>query len=109
MKGIGSLGVSIQEQKSEVRILVQDQGSGISPKALKKIFRPGFTTKSRGWGLGLSLAKRIVHDYHQGFIQVKESKLGQGTTFRNHVAKNLGELFGCYLSRNIFSQVLHFF
>ena len=81
MKGIGSLGVSIQEQKSEVRILVQDQGSGISPKALKKIFRPGFTTKSRGWGLGLSLAKRIVHDYHKGFIQVKESKLGQGTTF----------------------------
>ncbi|MEL0275391.1 MAG: HAMP domain-containing sensor histidine kinase [Flavobacteriaceae bacterium] len=81
MKGIGSLGVSIQEQKSEVRILVQDQGSGISPKALKKIFRPGFTTKSRGWGLGLSLAKRIVRDYHQGFIQVKESKLGQGTTF----------------------------
>ena len=81
MKGIGSLGVSIQEQKSEVRILVQDQGSGIAPEALKKIFRPGFTTKSRGWGLGLSLAKRIVHDYHQGFIQVKESKLGQGTTF----------------------------
>ena len=81
MKGIGSLGVSIQEQKSEVRILVQDQGSGIAPEALKKIFRPGFTTKSRGWGLGLSLAKRIVHDYHQGFVQVKESKLGQGTTF----------------------------
>ena len=49
--------------------------------SLKKIFRPGFTTKSRGWGLGLSLAKRIVHDYHQGFIQLKESKLGQGTTF----------------------------
>ena len=81
MKGIGSLGVSIEEKKSEVRILVQDQGSGIAPKALKKIFRPGFTTKSRGWGLGLSLAKRIVHDYHQGFIQVKESQLGQGTTF----------------------------
>ena len=81
MKGMGSLGVSIEEKKSEVRILVQDQGSGIAPKALKKIFRPGFTTKSRGWGLGLSLAKRIVHDYHQGFIQVKESQLGQGTTF----------------------------
>ena len=81
MKGMGSLGVSIEEKKSEVRILVQDQGSGIAPKALKKIFRPGFTTKSRGWGLGLSLAKRIVHDYHQGFIQVKESQLGKGTTF----------------------------
>ena len=81
MKGMGSLGVSIEEKKSEVRILVKDQGSGIAPKALKKIFRPGFTTKSRGWGLGLSLAKRIVHDYHQGFIQVKESQLGQGTTF----------------------------
>ena len=81
MKGMGSLGVSIEEKKSEVRILVQDQGGGIAPKALKKIFRPGFTTKSRGWGLGLSLAKRIVHDYHQGFIQVKESQLGKGTTF----------------------------
>ena len=81
MKGIGSLGVTIQEQKNEVSILVRDQGSGIAPKALKQIFKPGFTTKSRGWGLGLSLAKRIVHDYHQGFIQVKESKLDQGTTF----------------------------
>jgi signal transduction histidine kinase len=87
MKGIGSLGVSIQEQKYEVRILVQDQGNGILPKVLKKIFRPGFTTKSRGWGLGLSLAKRIVHDYHQGSIQVKESKLGQGTTFEIRLPK----------------------
>lgn len=81
MKGIGPLGVQILDKKREVRIYVTDRGSGISPKALKKIFRPGFTTKGRGWGLGLSLVKRIVHDYHQGYVQVKETKLGKGTTF----------------------------
>ncbi len=87
MKGIGQLTVSIQDKKTAVQILVRDQGCGIAPKALKKIFRPGFTTKSRGWGLGLSLAKRIIHDYHQGFIQVKESKLGAGTTFEISLPK----------------------
>jgi len=81
MKGIGQLGVCIQDKTSEVRILVSDQGNGINPKALKKIFRPGFTTKGRGWGLGLSLVKRIIHDYHQGTVDVKETKLGKGSTF----------------------------
>lgn len=81
MKGIGQMKITILNKKKEVCILVSDQGSGIAPNAIKKIFRPGFTTKSRGWGLGLSLAKRIIHDYHGGFIHVKESRLGQGTTF----------------------------
>lgn len=88
MKGIGPLSVRIVDKKTEVRILVRDGGNGITPQALKKIFRPGFTTKSRGWGLGLSLAKRIVHDYHQGFIHVKETKLGGGTTFEIMLPKS---------------------
>ena len=81
MKGIGRLRIDLIDKKNEVRIWVQDEGSGIATKDLKQLFRPGFTTKSRGWGLGLSLARRIIHDYHNGFIQVKSTQLGQGTTF----------------------------
>ena len=81
MKGIGRLRIDLIDKKDEVRIWVQDEGSGIASKDLKQLFRPGFTTKSRGWGLGLSLARRIIHDYHNGFIQVKSTQLGQGTTF----------------------------
>ena len=81
MKGIGRLRIDLIDKKNEVRIWVQDEGSGIASKDLKQLFRPGFTTKSRGWGLGLSLARRIIHDYHNGFIQVKNTQLGQGTTF----------------------------
>ena len=81
MKGIGRLRIDLIDKRNEVRIWVQDEGSGIASKDLKQLFRPGFTTKSRGWGLGLSLARRIIHDYHNGFIQVKSTQLGQGTTF----------------------------
>ena len=81
MKGIGRLRIDLIDKENEVRIWVQDEGSGIAAKDLKLLFRPGFTTKSRGWGLGLSLARRIVHDYHNGFIQVKNTQLGNGTTF----------------------------
>ena len=81
MKGIGRLRIDLIDKRNEVRIWVQDEGSGIASKDLKQLFRPGFTTKSRGWGLGLSLARRIIHDYHNGFIQVKNTQLGQGTTF----------------------------
>ena len=81
MKGIGSLRVGLVDKKNEVRIWVEDEGSGITAKDLKQLFRPGFTTKSRGWGLGLSLARRIVEDYHNGSIYVKKTKLGKGTTF----------------------------
>ena len=61
---------------------VADTGKGIRKKNIKNVFRPGFTTKQRGWGLGLSLAKRIVEEYHKGRIYVKQSELGRGTTFR---------------------------
>ena len=81
MKGIGRLRIDLIEKKNEVRICVQDEGSGIAAKDLKQLFRPGFTTKSRGWGLGLSLARRIIHDYHNGFIHVKTTQLGKGSTF----------------------------
>ena len=81
MKGVGRLRIDLIDKENEVRIWVQDEGSGIAAKDLKLLFRPGFTTKSRGWGLGLSLARRIVHDYHNGFIQVKNTQLGNGTTF----------------------------
>mgnify|MGYP000011483318 CR=1 FL=1 len=81
MKGIGRLQLQLLEFDNEVHFLVKDEGSGIAPENLKKIFQPGFTTKTRGWGLGLSLAHRIIREYHNGSIKVKESKLGKGTTF----------------------------
>ena len=80
MKGIGRLQLQLLEFDNEVHFLVKDEGSGIAPENLKKIFQPGFTTKTRGWGLGLSLAHRIIREYHNGSIKVKESKLGKGTT-----------------------------
>jgi len=61
---------------------VSDTGKGIRKKDLNNVFKPGFTTKQRGWGLGLSLAKRIVEEYHHGRIYVKNTELGRGTTFR---------------------------
>jgi len=81
MKGIGRLQLQLLEFDKEVHFLVKDEGNGIAPDNLKKIFQPGFTTKTRGWGLGLSLAHRIIREYHNGSIRVKESKLGKGTTF----------------------------
>jgi signal transduction histidine kinase len=64
-----------------VAIEVNDDGKGIRKKDVKHVFTPGYTTKSRGWGLGLSLAKRIVEEYHHGRIYVKSSEVGRGTTF----------------------------
>lgn len=81
MKGIGTLTIELENRNKEVSLLVTDEGNGIAPQLIKKVFKPGFTTKSRGWGLGLSLAKRIIKNYHEGVIQVKSSKLGVGTTF----------------------------
>ena len=63
-------------------IEVADTGKGIASKNRKRVFKPGFTTKKRGWGLGLTLAKRIVEQYHRGHIFVKDSAPGKGTTFR---------------------------
>ena len=82
MEGKGKIWISVIEDGYDVAIEVADNGKGIRHKDLKSIFKPGFTTKKRGWGLGLSLAKRIVEEYHKGRIFVKESEIGIGTTFR---------------------------
>lgn len=82
MEGKGVLHVEIQKSHGFVHIDIKDTGKGISPKQIKTIFEPGFTTKQRGWGLGLSLVKRIVKEYHKGKVFVLESTVGVGTTFR---------------------------
>ena len=80
--GSGRIDLWLLEEDDTIAIEVVDTGKGIRKKDAKNVFRPGFTTKKRGWGLGLSLAKRIVEEYHKGRIYVKESELGRGTTFR---------------------------
>jgi hypothetical protein len=82
MKGKGSLKVSIESEGKLVKIKVSDTGKGIPKNQFTQVFEPGFTTKKRGWGLGLSLTKRIVQDYHKGKIKVVESELGKGTTIQ---------------------------
>ena len=82
MEGSGQIILTLTEESKHVVIEVSDTGKGIRKKDLKNVFTPGFTTKQRGWGLGLSLAKRIVEEYHKGRIYVKSSELGKGTTFR---------------------------
>ena len=80
--GSGRIDLWLLEEEDIVAVEVADTGKGIKKKNVKAVFRPGFTTKKRGWGLGLSLAKRIVEEYHHGRIFVKESEIGRGTTFR---------------------------
>lgn len=80
--GIGNIQIKIKEEPNTVIIEVADSGKGISKQNLRNIFKPGFTTKKRGWGLGLSLSKRIIEQYHQGQLFVKNSELGKGTTFK---------------------------
>ncbi len=70
------------ESDKNVIIDVTDTGKGISKQNLNQVFKPGFTTKKRGWGLGLSLSKRIIEQYHKGILTVKNSEIGRGTTFR---------------------------
>ncbi|HZF66292.1 MAG TPA: HAMP domain-containing sensor histidine kinase [Chitinophagaceae bacterium] len=82
MEGKGSINVSIVERSNQIVIDVSDTGKGISAQNITRVFKPGFTTKKRGWGLGLSLSKRIIEQYHKGTIQVKHSEPGKGTTFR---------------------------
>lgn len=82
MGGEGSITVTTGTDKDKVWIEVKDTGKGIARKNFKNVFSPGFTTKKRGWGLGLTLVKRIIEEYHGGKIFVKDSELGKGTTFR---------------------------
>ncbi|PWG06129.1 sensor histidine kinase [Polaribacter aquimarinus] len=81
MLGKGELKLNIENTPKKVKITVTDTGKGMPKKLFKQIFKPGFTTKKRGWGLGLSLSKRIVEDYHNGKIFVQKSEIGKGTTF----------------------------
>lgn len=78
----GRIDIYVMQKEQTVVIDLVDTGKGIRQKDMKNVFRPGFTTKQRGWGLGLSLARRIVEEYHHGKIFVKQSEVGQGTTFR---------------------------
>lgn len=88
MKGRGKLSVSVEEEGEFVKIKVSDTGSGIPKNQYKSVFEPGFTTKKRGWGLGLSLTKRIVEEYHKGTIKVLHSEIGKGTTMQVSILKN---------------------
>lgn len=87
MKGKGLIRISMEEDEKWVRVLIADKGSGIPKKLQKSIFSPGFTTKKRGWGLGLSLAKRIVEEYHQGQLQIKYTEPGKGTVMQISLRK----------------------
>ncbi len=82
MEGKGDITLQIRDEAHQVTIDVSDSGKGISAKNLSQVFKPGFTTKKRGWGLGLSLSKRIIEQYHKGHLFVKQSEPGKGTTFR---------------------------
>ena len=78
----GNNTVEIWEENQHVYVDISDTGKGMSKSQFKQIFKPGYTTKKRGWGLGLSLSKRIIEDYHKGKIFVKKSEVGKGTTFQ---------------------------
>lgn len=82
MSGVGEIHITTGREKNIVWIEFRDTGKGIPRKNFSKVFNPGYTTKQRGWGLGLTLVKRIIEEYHAGKIYVKESEIGQGTTFR---------------------------
>ena len=82
MKGRGALKIAIENDGQQIKINVSDSGKGIPKNQFKRVFEPGFTTKKRGWGLGLSLTKRIVEEYHKGKIKVLHSEVGKGTTMQ---------------------------
>ena len=87
MAGTGKIDIFVKEKQNQVDIEFVDTGKGIPKNNFKTVFKPGFTTKERGWGLGLSLAKRIIEEYHNGKIFVKSSEIGVGTTFKIELPK----------------------
>jgi signal transduction histidine kinase len=82
MEGSGEIRFNISETDKTILVDITDTGKGIPRNAFKKIFNPGYTTKQRGWGLGLSLAKRIIEEFHNGKIYVRHSEVGIGTCIR---------------------------
>lgn len=87
MKGEGSLSISVIERNKNIIVEVQDTGSGMTKQQALNAFKPGYSTKKRGWGLGLSLARRVVQEYHKGDIKIAQTEVGKGTTFRITVKK----------------------
>jgi len=81
MDGKGVISARVYDLGNQINIDISDTGKGIPSSKFGKVFKPGYSTKQRGWGLGLSLAKRIIQDYHKGVIFIKSSKVGEGTTF----------------------------
>ena len=88
LQGKGEIKVEVKDHSKNVIIDISDNGKGIKSTQLKTVFEPGYTTKLRGWGLGLSLVKRIVEDYHKGQVYILHSKLGKGSTFRISLLKS---------------------
>ena len=88
MSGTGNILIQLSEGKNNQLIIdISDSGKGISPKNTSKVFSPGFSTKKRGWGLGLTLAKRIVENYHEGKLNLKSTEVNKGSTFRISLPK----------------------
>lgn len=87
MNGTGKIDITLEQNNKNIIIEVKDNGKGMPKANFKSVFKPGFTTKRRGWGLGLSLAKRIIEEYHKGKIFVKNSEIGKGTVFRIELPK----------------------
>ena len=89
MEGEGQLNISVHGNAEWVYIDIKDSGKGIPSGQLKAIFEPGYSTKKRGWGLGLSLVKRIIKEYHKGTVTVLETRIDEGSTFRISLPSNV--------------------
>lgn len=87
MKGEGSISISVFERNKNIWVEVQDNGSGMTSQQARNAFKPGYSTKKRGWGLGLSLAKRVIQEYHNGDIKISQTEVGKGTKFRIIIRK----------------------
>lgn len=90
MDGAGTIAAKVHQADEKVIMDISDTGKGVAPSKTKTVFKPGYTTKKRGWGLGLSLAKRIIEEYHSGRIYVKQSEPGKGTTFTIELPMKMG-------------------
>jgi len=87
MKGEGAITMSIFERNKNILVEVKDNGSGMTKQQARNAFNPGYSTKKRGWGLGLSLARRVIHEYHNGDIKISQTEVGKGSTFRITIRK----------------------